>query len=244
MERVESRESVVQQSTVQQSAGRSHSWMPRLRPALVPALPVLVAAGFVTLAGSASAQQPAAADPAAAQKIAAEVCAACHAADGNSTIPANPKLAAQHPAYLFKQLKDFKPAGEGKKAVRDNAVMAAFASTLSEQDMRNLAAFYGGQTLKPTAARNKELVELGREIYRAGIASKGVPACAACHGPTGSGIPDQYPRLSGQYADYTEAQLTAFQAGTRANNPTMAHIAERMTPREVKAVSDYIAGLR
>ena len=209
------------------------------------ALPALVAVGL-TMAGSASvAQQPAAApDPAAAQKIAAEVCAACHGADGNSTIAANPKIAAQHPAYLFRQLRDFKPAGEGKKAARDNAVMAAFAATLSEQDMHNLAAFYGDQPLKPATARNKDLVELGREIYRAGIADKGVPACAACHGPTGAGLPDQYPRLSGQFADYTEAQLVAFQAGSRANNLSMHQIAERMSPRDMKAVADYIAGLR
>ncbi len=208
------------------------------------ALPALVAVGMAMAASASVAQQPAAADPAAGQKIATEVCAACHAADGNSTMAANPKIAAQHEMYLFRQLKDFKPAGEGKKPLRDNPVMTGFASTLSEQDMRNLAAFYSAQALKPAAARNKELVELGREIYRAGIASKGVPACAACHGPTGAGLPDQYPRLNGQFADYTEAQLIAFQSGARANNVSMHQIAERMSPRDMKAVADYIAGLR
>lgn len=242
MERVESMGLAVESTTSGiQREGRTG--VGAGRRLLSAVLPTVVAAALVVLAGPVMAQQPVG-DPAAAQKIAAEVCTACHAADGNSTTPANPKLAGQHPAYLFKQLKDFKPAGEGKKAARVNPVMAGFVATLSEADMRNLAAFYGGQALKPTAARNKELVELGREIYRGGIMAKGVPACSGCHGPTGGGIPDQYPRLSGQFADYTESQLAAFQTGARANHAPMMQIAERMTAREIKAVSDYIAGLR
>ncbi|MGE0797120.1 MAG: cytochrome c [Lautropia sp.] len=187
---------------------------------------------------------PAKPDPAAGEKIATEVCAACHGADGNSTAPANPKLAAQHVGYLHKQLKDFKAQPGAKAAARVNAVMAGFVAPLSDQDMLNLSAFYAAKELKPSAARNKDLVDLGRTIYRAGIAEKGVPACAACHGPTGSGLPIQYPRLGGQYSDYTESQLTAFRAGTRGNNAPMATIAARLSDHEIKAVSDYIAGLR
>lgn len=182
-------------------------------------------------------------DAGAAQKIVTEVCAACHGADGNSTSPANPKLAAQHQEYLDKQLKDFK-APAGGKAARPSPVMSAFVAPLSEQDMLNLAAFYSAKELKPSAARNKELVDLGRTIYRAGIADKGVPACAGCHGPTGAGLPSQYPRLHGQFADYTEAQLVAFRSGGRANNASMATIANRLSDNEIKAVADYIAGLR
>ena len=95
-----------------------------------------------------------------------------------------------------------------------------------------------------SAARNKDTVELGQAIFRAGVASKGVPACAACHGPRGEGIPAQYPVLHGQYSDYTEAQLIAFRDGARANNGPMADIAGRLSDREIKAVSDYVAGLR
>lgn len=173
-----------------------------------------------------------------------EICAACHAADGNSTIPANPKLAGQHTEYLVKQLKEFAPGEDGKPAARENAVMAAFAAQLSPQDMLNVSAFYASQKLQPAAASNAELVDLGRSIYRGGIAAKGVPACAACHGPAGDGMPAQYPALHGQFAEYTEAQLVAFRSGARGNNKQMTDIALRMTDAEIKAVSDYIAGLR
>lgn len=183
-------------------------------------------------------------DPAKADKIAQEVCAACHGPDGNSTAPANPKLASQHPDYLFKQLSDFKPKEGQKTAARVNAVMAAFVANLTDADMHNLAAFYAGKALKPAAARNKDTVELGQVIYRAGISAKGVPACAACHGPRGEGIPAQYPVLHGQYSDYTESQLVAFRSGARANNLPMAEIAGRLSDPEIKAVADYIAGLR
>lgn len=187
---------------------------------------------------------PARPDPAEGEKIAGQVCAACHGADGNSIAPVNPKLAAQHPAYLYKQLSEFKVKEGAKAAARPNAVMAAFAATLSDQDMQNVAAFYAAKELKPSAAQNKDLVDLGRTIFRGGIADKGVPACAGCHGPTGSGIPAQYPRLAGQYAEYTESQLTAFRSGARANNASMTAVSARLSDREIKAVADYIAGLR
>lgn len=197
-----------------------------------------------TLAVAQAAAPAAKPDPAKADKIAQEVCAACHGPDGNSTAPANPKIAGQHPDYLFKQLADFKPKEGQKTAARVNAIMAGFVANLSDADMHNLAAFYAAKPLKPSAARNKETVELGQAIYRAGIAAKGVPACAACHGPRGEGMPAQYPALHGQYSDYTESQLKAFQGGTRANNPSMVEIAGRLSEREIKAVSDYVAGLR
>ena len=167
-----------------------------------------------------------------------QVCIACHAADGNSMSPANPKLAQQHPEYLVKQLQEFK---SGKRA---NAIMSGFSSMLSDDDMRNVSYWLASQTGKPGAATEKELVVLGESIYRGGIAGRNVPACAGCHSPNGAGIPSQYPRLSGQHADYTATQLSMFRNGSRANNSVMIGVASRMNDLEIKAVSDYIAGLR
>jgi cytochrome c553 len=183
-------------------------------------------------------------DPAKGQQIAGTVCAACHGADGNSAINANPKLAGQHPEYLYRQLVDYTLKAGAKKPARDNAVMTGFASALSDEDKKNVAAWFASQKLKPGVARNKEWLELGQRIYRAGAADRAVPACSGCHGPSGSGIPTQYPRLAGQHAEYTEAQLKAFQTGARANNLTMITVAKNLTEPEIKAVSDYIAGLR
>jgi cytochrome c553 len=184
-------------------------------------------------------------DAAKAQSIAAQVCAACHAADGNSIGPANPKIAGQIPEYLHKQLVDFKAQG-GKKAARENAVMSGMVANLSEADMRNLAAYYSGQKLKPAAAADKELAALGQKVWRGGNAQTGVPACAGCHGPTGSGIPAQYPRVAGQYAEYIATQLRAFREGGRANDPNgmMRGVAARLSEREIKAVAEFAAGLR
>lgn len=184
------------------------------------------------------------ADPAKGEKIATQVCAACHGPDGNSTAPVNPKIAAQHPVYLQKQLADFKVKEGAKAADRPSPVMSAFAAPLSDQDMLDLSAFFSAKPLKPSAAKEKDLVDLGRTIYRGGIADKGVPSCAGCHGPTGSGIPGQYPRLGGQFSEYTEAQLVAFRSGARHNNVSMAVIAARLSDREIKALADYVAGLR
>jgi len=179
------------------------------------------------------------------QSIATQVCAACHAADGNSQIAVNPKLAGQIPEYLHKQLTNFKPAA-GKKAERDNAVMAGMVANLSPEDMRNLAAYFAGQKAKPAASKSKDLVVLGQRIYRGGIVSEGIAACASCHGPNGAGMPAQYPRLSGQHAEYIEAQLKAFRSGARDNdaNASMRGVAARLSDREIAAVADYIAGLR
>jgi len=166
------------------------------------------------------------------------VCVACHAADGNSAIAANPKLAQQHPEYLVKQLQEFK---SGK---RNNAVMKGFASALSDDDMKNIAYWVTTKKAKPGFAKDKALVTLGERIYRGGISDRQVPACAGCHSPNGAGIPSQYPRLGGQHAEYTAAQLTTFRDGGRNNNLQMTQVAAKLNDREIRAVSDYIAGLR
>lgn len=177
-------------------------------------------------------------DLARGQEISTQICAACHTADGSRGLPANPILQGQIPEYLVKQLTEFK---SGK---RDNPIMKGMASTLSDADMRNVAAFYASKQAKPGTAKDRELVALGERIYRGGIADRQIPACAGCHTPDGAGIPAQYPRVSGQHFEYSEAQLIAFRAGTRANGPTMNGVAAKMNDREIKAVADYIAGLR
>ncbi len=168
----------------------------------------------------------------------AAVCVACHAADGNSAIAANPKLAQQHPEYLVKQLQEYK---SGK---RKNPIMQGFAAALSDEDMRNIAYWVASKPVKPGFAKDKALVTLGERIYRGGISDRQVPACAGCHNPTGAGIPSQYPRLGGQHAEYTATQLTAFRDGGRTNNLQMNQVAAKLNDREIRAVADYIAGLR
>jgi cytochrome c553 len=184
-------------------------------------------------------------DPAKGQAIASTVCVACHAADGNSVVAANPKLAGQNADYLFKQMKNFK-AVDGKQPDRVNAVMNGMIMPYSEEQMRDLAAYFSAQSLKGEQAKNRDTIPAGQKLYRAGDVAKGLPACAACHGPAGAGIPAQFPRIGGQYADYLEAQLKAFRDGVRANDPNkmMRMVALKMTDAEIKAVADYIAGLR
>lgn len=203
-----------------------------------------VGAVLAGLSGGVCAQE-AKPDAAKGQAIASQVCAACHAADGNSVAPANPKLAGQIPEYVHKQLSNFKPRGD-KKPERENAVMSGMVASLSDADMRNVAAYYASQKLKPAAARSKELAAAGQKLYRGGNAASGVPACSGCHGPDGAGMPSQYPRVAGQYAEYIEAQLKSFKSGERANDPNrmMRGVAERMSEKEIKAVAEYIAGLR
>ncbi len=183
-------------------------------------------------------------DAAKGQQVAAQICAACHNPDGNSTVAANPKLAGQHADYLYKQLKNFKADG-GKPVERNNPIMGGMVAALTDQDMKNVAAFYASQTQTGEKAKNPA-IEAGQKLYRAGNAAKGLPACAACHGPAGAGIPAQYPRIGGQFAEYTEAQLKAFRAGERANDPNrmMRAVADKMSDAEIKAIADYIAGLR
>lgn len=165
-------------------------------------------------------------------------CVACHGPAGNSTIAQNPKLSSQHEAYLVKQLLDF------KGPQRPNPVMTTFAKALNDDDIRNIAAYLEQQAAKPGTAKNKDTVELGKKIYRGGIAEKNVPACAGCHSPTGAGIPAQFARLAGQHQDYTAAQLTNFRSGARKNSAQMVTISKRLSDEEIQAVADYIAGLK
>ena len=165
-------------------------------------------------------------------------CASCHGADGNSGTPANPKLSQQHPEYLVKQLQEFK---SGKRA---NAIMMGFAAGLSDEDMKNIAYWVSSNKAKPGFAKDKELATLGERIYRGGIQERQIAACAGCHSPNGAGIPAQYPRLSGQHAEYTATQLTSFRDGIRKNSLQMNQVAAKLNDREIKALADYIAGLR
>jgi cytochrome c553 len=205
---------------------------------------LLAAPAFVAFAQ----QQPVKPDLVQGESRYTAVCAACHGADGNSGTPANPKLAQQHPEYIVKQLQEFK-AGK-----RPSAVMQGFASQLSDADMSNIAAFLGTKKSKAGFAKDKALVSMGERIYRGGIAERQVAACAGCHSPNGSGIPAQYPRLSGQHADYTAAQLVKFRTAAndksvkgesaRPNSVQMMQVSSRLNDMEIRAVSDYIAGLR
>jgi cytochrome c553 len=171
-----------------------------------------------------------------ARNIAA--CVSCHGAAGNSTITLNPKLSAQHEAYIYKQLVNF------KGAERSNPVMSPIAKALTDDEMKDIAAYLDKQTPKAGAAKNKDTIDLGKKIYRAGIAEKNVPACAGCHSPNGAGIPAQFARLAGQHQDYTAKQLTDFRGNARKNSAQMSTIAKRLSDDEIKAVSDYIAGLK
>lgn len=217
-------------------------FLPIVKSLFVAALAV----STVASAGAAAPQAAAKADPAKGEALYVNgdgarnivACVSCHGAAGNSSIAQNPKLAAQHEGYLHKQLVDF--AG----ATRNNAVMTGFAKALSDEDMKNISAYLGAQKPSPGAAKNKDTVNAGKKIYRAGIAGANIPACAGCHSPNGAGIPAQFPRIGGQHQDYTAAQLISFRAGTRSNSVQMTAIAKRMTDDEIKAVSDYVSGLQ
>jgi cytochrome c553 len=215
--------------------GQRSSWSVRAQALLAASAFALLAAGPAAAAAEAAA--PFKADPAKGQQLAA-ACGACHTQDGSRGIPANPILQGQHAEYLVKQLTEFK-AGK-----RKNAVMSGMAASIAtEEDMKHIAAFYASKAAKPGFARNKDSVALGEKIYRGGIASKQVPACAGCHSPNGAGIPAQYPRIGGQHADYAEAQLLSFRSGARANSAQMMGIASKLNDAEIKAVADYVAGL-
>jgi cytochrome c553 len=207
-------------------------------PTTIRALLLAAAALAAGTALAADAAKPAfKADPAKGQQLAA-TCQACHTSDGSRGVPANPIIQGQHAAYIEKQLTEFK---SGK---RPNAVMKGMAAPLSDDDMKHLAAFYATKQAKPGFAKNKDTVQLAEKIWRGGIVERQVPACSGCHSPNGAGIPSQYPRVSCQHAEYTEAQLVAFRSGQRPNNPPMAAIAGKLSDREIKALADYMAGLR
>lgn len=195
----------------------------------------LVSSFMLTVSAEVLAEAPA---QKSAEQTINNVCAACHGADGNSAITLNPKLAAQHPEYLEKQLTEFK---SGKRA---NAVMSGMAAGLSEQEIKDIAAYFAAKKLNLAQATKNGAGSLGEKIYRGGIATTGVPACASCHSPNGAGLPKQFPRLQAQHADYTLAQMKAFRTAERANAPMMMAIAAKMTDAEMAAVADYIQGLR
>jgi cbb3-type cytochrome c oxidase subunit III len=221
-----------------------HLFLGALMRALAPLSACLVVAASVGGLQAATPPKGVAADLAKGQAVASAVCIACHAADGNSAISIYPILAGQHAGYLAKQLHNFQVKQGAAGAERANAVMAGFAASLSEKDINNVTAYYAAQAIKPSYSKDKAIIERGQRIYRAGIPSQGVPACAGCHGPNGRGIPAQYPRLSGQHADYTAATLAAFKSGERANSTQMMSVSKGMNDGDMKAVAEYLAGLR
>ncbi len=210
----------------------------------------LLAAAFSISVGMAvsplaAAQDNAKPDLGKAKQIAGEVCAACHGADGNSPVAANPNLAGQGAAYITRQLRNF------KSQVRVNAIMQGMVANLSDADMVALGQFYAQQKPKLAGARDAVLAKAGQVLYRAGNADTGLPACSSCHSPDGAGIPRNFPRLSGQHADYTAAQLQAFKAGERGNDQAgkdvqgkiMWAVAQNLTAAQMKALAEYSAGL-
>jgi cbb3-type cytochrome c oxidase subunit III len=206
------------------------------------ALAILLATSLIA---NASEEAKVKADPAKGKVIAETVCVACHGADGNSAISANPILAGQIEEYIAKQLKNFKSA-DGKPAARNNPIMAGMAAAVPDEEIPNVAAWFASQKQKPAAAKDEKLALEGQKIWRQGNFKKGTPACAGCHGPAGAGLPAQYPRLAGQYPEYTELQLKAFRAEERGNDAekVMRTIAAKLSDAEIKAVAEYAAGLR
>ena len=185
-------------------------------------------------------------DPAKAKEIAQNVCSACHGADGNSAISINPNLAGQGADYITRQLQHF------KSGVRANAIMQGMVATLTPDDMTALGLYFAQQKGKPLTAKDPALAKAGQTLYRAGNTATALPACSACHLPNGVGVPSNFPRVAGQHADYTYAQLKAFKAGERGNDKDnvdvngkiMRAIALRMDDAQMKALADYSAGLR
>jgi len=175
-------------------------------------------------------------------KVATAGCGGCHGVDGNSALPTYPKLAGQNQRYIAQQLTDFKT---GK--TRSNAIMQGMAAPLSKQDIANIGAYFQSQSISSTAPFDKEKAAQGRNLYNGGYLQKGVPACKACHGPTGAGNAGSgYPQLTGQYVPYTVAQLKAFADGSRSNdkNQVMRVIVKKLTAKDMEAVANYIASLK
>jgi len=205
---------------------------------------LLLAAVAGTLAAAAFAQAPAGKpDLERGQKIASEVCIACHGPNGNSVVPANPSLAGQPAEYITLQLAHF------KSGLRVNPIMQGMAATLQPDDMKAIGIYYSQQKPNGQAAKDPALVTAGQKLFRGGDTATGIPACSACHSPNGAGLAKNYPRLAGQHADYTYAQLKAFKAGERgadkdANGTIMVTIAARMSDAQMKAAAEYTSGLR
>jgi cytochrome c553 len=181
-----------------------------------------------------------------AGKAKSATCAACHGPDGNSPTDMYPKIAGQHASYIYKQLKNFKQGAEtGGKEGRSNAVMAGMVATLSDDDMKDLAAFYASQTMK-SGTTPEDVVEAGQKLFRAGDMQRGIPACIACHGPRGVGHSlAGFPKISFQHAAYIKTQLESFRAGTRANdlNGMMRDTAHKLTDKDIEVLSKYLGGL-
>jgi len=211
-------------------------------PAAQPA-PAPAAAPASTAAAPAA---PAAPDLAKAQTIVTGLCAACHGPDGNSVIPVNPRLAGMPAQYITQQLAHF------KSGVRANPVMLGMSATLTPEDMKALGVYFSKQKPATLDAKDPSLLKTGQALYRGGDAETGLPACAGCHLPDGSGVPARYPRLAGQHPEYQYAQLQAFKTGTRGadkegkdvNGRIMAAIAAKMTDKQMKAVVEYTSALR
>lgn len=165
-------------------------------------------------------------------------CAACHGPDGNSPLDQFPKIAGQVPGYVAGQLHRF------QSQERNNAIMMGMVGSLSDQDIADMDAFYASQEMSTgsISADQEEDARLGESIYRGGIAQYSVPACMSCHGPSGSGIAPNFPRLAGQHAAYIEAQLLAYKSGTR-NNPMMQTIAFPLSEAQIKQLALYISAL-
>ena len=213
------------------------------RYAFVAAIAVNCTAAFAQEPAKAAAGAP---DLDRAKQVVSQVCAACHGADGNSVAPVNPNLAGQIAEYITLQLMHF------KAGIRVNPTMQAMAATLSDADMQALGVYFSQQKPKGLAARDAALVKSGQRLWRGGNSATDIPACAGCHSPSGVGIPKNYPRLAGQYADYLYAQLKAFKSGERGadkagkdtNGRIMGAIVRDMTDDEMRAVADYAMGLR
>lgn len=219
-------------------------------PATVSAAPEPAPAAVSELTEAHGPAQP---GDAAKGEAKAAACAACHSADGNSADPLYPKLAGQHERYIARHLGLFK-SGE-----RANPIMLGFAATLSPQDMRDIGAFFAGKTVLPGMADDsviaegpnagKKFYQVGEALYRGGDASRNIPACIGCHGPTGAGNPGPaYPRIGGQHANYTAAQLTNFRNGTvhgsgENANIVMAGVAKYLNDDEIRALASYVEGL-
>jgi cytochrome c553 len=204
-----------------------------------------VALSACSIGGALAQTAPAKPDLAKAQTIAKDVCAACHGIDGNSPTPVNPNLAGMPAEYITAQLMHF------KSGVRANPVMQGMSASLSPEDMKALGLYFAAQKPRIVGAKDPSVLKAGQRLYRGGDAREGIPACAACHAPDGAGVPKNYPRLSGQYAEYTYAQLKAFKAGERGadkdgkdvNGRIMATIAAKLSDAQMKAVAEYTAGL-
>ncbi len=203
------------------------------------AIPVMLLLG---LAGQAAAVE----GNVEAGKSKSATCAACHGPDGNSPTDMYPKIAGQHAGYLYKQLKEFKlGAATGGKEGRNNAVMAGMVAALSDQDMKDLAAYFSSQTMK-SGTTPEDVVEAGQKLFRAGDMQRGIPACIACHGPRGVGHSlAGFPKISFQHAAYIKTQLESFRAGTRANdlNGMMRDTAHKLTDKDIEVLSKYLGGL-